>query len=147
MVGKQNLWYLSFVVLMFYGSSTQFRSFQARPFNLATLFLGIKFNWKVQGVPQSQITANPRLIGVEKKDKTKMYNTNKQMHKKDTDQLPLPQERGSQCWKEWRNTRTKSTRRLQNMKRSAVLTTKPHRIRTAPGPPPKNGQWHKLPGG
>ena len=53
------------------------------------------------GVPQSQTTANPRHQEEEKTDKTwtktNMCKTNKQMHEKHIDQLPILQARWSQC--------------------------------------------------
>ena len=48
-------------------------------------------------MPQSQTAANTRHQEEEKNDKTNTYKTNKQMHEKHTDQLPLPQARWSQC--------------------------------------------------
>ena len=47
-----------------------------------------------------------------KMTKSNTYKTNKQTYEKHTDQLPLPQARWSQCYQQWRKTRTKSTGRL-----------------------------------
>ena len=55
-----------------------------------------KVNKNVQGVRQSQTTANPRQHEEEKNDKNQ-HAQNKQMHEKYTDQLPLPQAKWSQC--------------------------------------------------
>ena len=53
-----------------------------------------KSNRKVQGVPQSQPTANPDTKRKRKTTKTNTYKTNKQtMHEKHTDQPPLPKAR------------------------------------------------------
>ena len=50
------------------------------------LLLSFKIvNRKVQGVPQSQTTASPR-----HQEEEKMTKTNKHMHEKHTDQIPLP---------------------------------------------------------
>ena len=50
-----------------------------------------KVKRKIQGVTQSQTAANPRYQEEEKKDKTSMCKTNKQMHEKHIDQRPLSQ--------------------------------------------------------
>ena len=47
-----------------------------------------KVNRKVQGVPQSQGAANPRLQEEEEKDKIDTCKTNKQMNKKNIHQGP-----------------------------------------------------------
>ena len=49
-------------------------------------------NRKLQGVPQSQTAAYPRHQEEETMTKTNTYKTNKQMHKKHTDQLLFPKE-------------------------------------------------------
>ena len=59
---------------------------------------GIKtVNRKVQGMPQSQTTANPRYQEEEKKDKN-IHAQNKQTNVWEAQrQLPLPQARWSDC--------------------------------------------------
>ena len=52
-----------------------------------------KVNRKVQGVPQSQTAASPDIKRKRKMTKTNTNKTNKQLHEKHTDQLPLPQAR------------------------------------------------------
>ena len=52
-----------------------------------------RVNRKVQGVPQSQTAANPDTKRKRKLTKTNTYKTNKQVHEKHTDQLPLSQAR------------------------------------------------------
>ena len=49
-----------------------------------------KVNRKVQRVPHSQTAAIPEPTGIEKMTRTNTYKTNKKMHEKHTDQLPLP---------------------------------------------------------
>ena len=55
-----------------------------------------QINRKVQGVTQSQTAANSRYLKEAKNDKN-WYMQNKQKHEKHIDQIPLPQERWSQC--------------------------------------------------
>ena len=54
-------------------------------------------------MPQSQTAASPRHKEEEKKDKTYMHKTNKQMDEKHKDQPPLPQARWSECLDKRRN--------------------------------------------
>ena len=56
------------------------------------------------------------------------------MHEKNMDQLSLPR-RDHNAKQDWQNTMTKSKTRL-NTKRPVVETTKPHKIRITPAPPP-----------
>ena len=60
---------------------------------LSSTELQNKVTRKVQVTPQSQTAANPRHQEEEKKEKTHMRKTNKQMHEKHKDQPPLPQTR------------------------------------------------------
>ena len=77
-------------------------------------------------MPQSQTAANPRHQKEEKKEEEKTHtkkkkNTrkpNKEVYEKHKDQLPLPQARWSECLNG--ETRTKSTRKLESIKRSVV---------------------------